>query len=210
MSPDTLELLNRKVERLRQEHVGRLLSADTAALGTIDLARKATISACFEQVLRQTSEALSDYTKRVNAEVLAVIEETNAIVALSDKEPILQIVLQHFDENLYLERFRLFGESISRTFGRAGMTIDLAPYRPDLVNAKLHTGAANSISQSVSSLADELEVVIQRQRNAVVSSPTASESKLEKANRLVKLEPNFFGVGLNLNYLIRRLLGRRE
>ena len=36
------------------------------------------------------------------------------------------------------------------------------------------------------------------------------DGKMEVANKVLKLEPNFMGIGININYLIRRLFGKKE
>ena len=210
MSPDTLALIERKVARLRDEHVEHLLSIFNEAINKVDRQRKPTISTGMELLLHRTSEALTAYMAKVKGEVLVVLEETKSPFAAEDKAAVLAITLRYFDESIYLQRFRIFSESLHRHFGRAGMKIDLLAFRPDIAEARLHSGCSNEIRRFASSFADDLEIVIQRQRVTSSKATSILEGKVEQINKAIKIEPNFFGIGVNFNYLIRRWLGKKE
>jgi len=210
MAPDTLALIERKVARLRDDHIGHLLSISSEAFKEVDIQRKSTVEKGLELLLRRTSEALADFVAKVKGEVITVLEETKSPFLAEDKFAVLAITLRHFDESIYVDRVRLFGESLHRHFGRAGRTIDLSAFRPDLAEARLHIACSNRISRFASSFADDLELLVQRQRATASHAASPTEGKLEQVNKVIKIEPNFFGIGVNVNYLIRRWLGKKE
>ena len=166
MSPETLALIERRVTRLRDEHVNQLLSASIEALDIIQVQRKATISDGMELLLLRTSEALSGYIANVKQDVIGVINSTNSTFGAQDKTAVLTATMKYFPDAIYTERFSIFLESIVRHFSRAGMNIDLLAYRPDIFVARLSAGCSTVISRFGSSFADDLEIVIHRQKAA--------------------------------------------
>ena len=212
MTPELRSLLQRTFERLHREHIGHLLELGDKALRQIDVSRPGTTRAAFESLLSTTSQELARHLTSLLAELLAVIEGTHAEITSEIKLQIVGLATTYLDASLYSERLKKFEESIGRHFGRAGRSFNIADVRTDLIASRLSVGSQNQIIRFTGHLADKLEVVVQRQAFAAASmkSTEKREGKLEQANRFVKLEPNVFGIGFNLNYLIRRLFGRKE
>ena len=76
MPPQVLELLERRLSRLHDEHGNRLPFQDNEALETVDIHRRVTISDAYEKLLTGTALALSEYCERVRSEVLQFADET--------------------------------------------------------------------------------------------------------------------------------------
>lgn len=164
MAPDVLELLKRKLTRLRVEHETRLVFQDSETLRIIEVARRATISNAYEKLIQDTITMLSEYCHQVRNEVLKVADETSNELSANDRVLIQSVVTAQFDPDLYLKRFDGFGDAIIRHFGRCGVSIDLSVYRLDLYRARHQVGTANSITRFLSSLNDDIELLIQRKR----------------------------------------------
>jgi len=164
MEPDVLELLKRRLARLRVEHESRLVCQDSEVLRTIDVVRKATIANAYEKLLQDTIDTLAEYCHQVRDEVLKVADETSTEWSSNDQGLIQSVVTAQFDPDLYLNRFEGFGEAIIRHFGRRGTSIDLSMYRLDIYRARHQAGTANSITRFLSSLNDDIELLIQRKR----------------------------------------------
>jgi hypothetical protein len=209
MAPDLQALLERARDRLRDEHVAHLLEIGNDALRQVDVARPGTAHAAFEGLPSAFAEALSRHLASLSSELLSIIENTGVTITDEGKRSILEIAGHSLDKQLYAKRLAIFQEGLGRQFGRAGRSFDVGAVRTDLIAARIAVDSENRILRCKAALADKLEVIAQGQAAASAVTDKA-EGKLEQANRLVKLEPNFFGIGLNLNYLIRRLFGRKE
>lgn len=209
MTPDALALIDRKLTRAREAHVSELLSVLSAAIAVIHPERRKSISESLALFNERTLSALRNYSAQVQTIVLSIIEDTSTNFGIEDKTTVLTAVERHFDPSLYVDRFRIYEEAIERHMARFGNTFNLSNFRADLTRALNQVASTNFIRTFLASFADDLEVVARRQTRQL--QPTSnSEGKLEQANRLIKLEPNLFGIGINLNYLIRRLMGKRD
>lgn len=217
MSPETLELLNRRLARTHKEHMWELSSAVQNALRIVNPSRKATISESLDAFRKGTAAAQAEYGAKLRAEVMLIIEQTNQqALDQAAKAAILRVTSTYLNDDLYTHRFQGFEEAFNRHVGGQGLSIDLALFRFDIAKSLYEVGSLNFVRSTHDKLADDLELIVQRVSSvALHAQPTgatkpAAESKLEQANRLVKLEPNLFGIGFNLNYLIRKLMGKNE
>ena len=215
MTPATLALLDRRLARILKEHGWSLSDAVSQVLTALNVSRKATISHSFDKFRSVSAEAQRAYGQSLCAEVTLVVQQTQQSLDSDGKSQILQVLAKHLNDGLYAQRFAQFEEAIGRHFGRAGMQVDLTPFRPDIARSLYEVDSKNFVISTNAKLADDLELFIQRSTSAppeqqpeAMAAP--SESKLEQANRLFKLEPNLFGFGINLNYLLRRLMGKKE
>lgn len=162
MALEFLEVLKRRLARLREEHGSRLVFQASDALRTIDLARRATLSGAYEKLLHDTATQLAEYCRQVRAEVLKVADETVTELSANDQICIVSVVTAQFEPDQYLKRFDSFGDSVVRHFGRSGVAIDLSAYRLHLYRARHHAGTANAITLFLSSLNDDIELLMQR------------------------------------------------
>lgn len=215
MTPATLALLDRRLARILKEHNWSQSDAVSQALAALDVSRRATISHSFDKFRSASAAAQQAYGQSLCAEVALVVQQTQQSLDSEGKSQILQVVAKHLNDDMYAKRFSQFEEAIGRHFGRAGMQVDLIPFRPDIARSLYDVSSKSFVLSTTAKLADDLELFVQRplavspqQQPEAKAEPT--ESKLEQANRFFKLEPNFFGFGFNLNYLLRRLMGKKE
>lgn len=210
MTADILDLLDRSLSRVREEHVSVLLTVLNEAVSVIHSTRRATVPESLKLFEEKTFHARKDYFSQVRLAVLSVIEGTNAGFTSENKSAILALVAKHVESSLYLARFTAYEGAVARHVARFGSPFQLCDFRVDLTKASYEVSSVNSIRSFLAALSDDLEIVAQKWKNSPASVGVTQEGKMEQANRLIKLEPNFFGIGVNLNYLIRRLLGKRE
>lgn len=210
MGPKTLTLIDRKLSRIQMEYEWRLALVLEESLHILKPDRKASIGESYEHYKKATANALSDHVKKVHAEIISIIEQSKNSLSEEGKTQIMQLLPKYVSDELYIDRYQAFEGAVVRQFGRWGMKLDLTVYRTDLVKSLYLVGSANVIRQAIDKLADDLELVIQRRPTLLSSAPQFQESKLEQVNHLFKLEPNIFGIGLNLNYLIRRWFGKKS
>lgn len=209
MTPDALALISRKLSRAHDAHVNELLSILNAAIAVLHPERRKSISESLGLFNDRTLSALSDYSAQVRTIVFTIIDDTINNFRSGDETSVLTAVERHFDPALYVSRFRSHEEAVKRHMARFGTPFGLSDYRTDLVWALNQVSVTNFIRTFLASFADDLEVVARRQTEQL-QPPSSSEGKLEQATRLIKLEPNLFGIGINLNYLIRRLMGKHD
>jgi hypothetical protein len=205
-----LGILERNLFRGREEHVGALLAVLTEALSVIHPQRRATVSECLKLFNDKTFGALQDYVAQVRSTTLSVIEDSQVCFTSSDKYAVLAIVEKFVEPSLYIARFAAFEGAIGRHLARFGSLIQLNDFRPDINKASYQAGTSNINRRFLAALSDDLEMVAQKQKNISTPATSTPEGKWEQANRLVKLEPNIFGIGINFPYLIRRWLKRRN
>jgi hypothetical protein len=206
MKTEVIKLLERRLERVQQEHVERLLAVLDEALKLIKIERRATVGDSLEHFKQATWAAQSAYGDRLREEVLLVVKEVRQAVGADEKKEILAIASKYLSGDLYDVRFRCYESAFERHIASYGVKINLADFRADLVKALYQAASLNFISSTRAKLADDLELLVLRASR----DSAAPEGKFEQANRFIKLEPNIFGLGFNLNYLIRRLFGRKE
>lgn len=206
----TLALLDRRLARVRKEHVWRLQSILDESLQIVRVDRPPTVSESLEHFKQATVAAQSEYGAKVRGEILSVVEQTQRELSAAGKAAVLKLSSKYFHAALYMERFGIYEGALVRHVRRHGSSMELAVFRPDLVKSLYEVGSINFVQSTSAALADDLELIVQRAAPVSSSRPSMPEGKLEQANRFVKLEPNFFGIGFNLNYVIRRLLGKRE
>lgn len=178
MVPDVLELLKHRLARLREEHGRSLVFQDSETLRTIDLARKTTISTAYEKLLQDTFTTLAEYCRQLRNEVLTAVDETVTESSTNDQISIISLATAQFEHDIYLKRFDLFGESVARHFGRRSITIDISAYRLDLYKARHHAGTADAITCFLSSLNDDIELIMQRKRRETVEQNRQTKKHL--------------------------------
>lgn len=171
MSPEALELLERRLSRLCEQHGSQLPFEDNEALKAIDLHRKATITEAYERLLSSTASALAHYLDQVRSNVLLVAEETAVELSSTDRDTVLRVASSKLDPSLYIRRFDLFGEAVGRYFGRAGMSIELEKYRTDLYRTRQQAGTGTTISRFLASLGDDLDLLVQRKQRIAAERP---------------------------------------
>ena len=208
MSREPEEIFASQLRRLHDEHVGRLLDASSKAHDVFDPTSIRTLGRSVA-LYRQLAEGeLRDYTKRVQSEALRTLE----LEPLDQLEGAvlsrLQAVKQNLKTDLYPNRLKLLFEGFGRQSTRMG--VELPPTGPSHEVALHSAATANHISTFLGHLRDEADLLLVRRRQGHAVEPQASEKPAEQINQMVKLEPNLFGIGININYLIRRWLKRTK
>lgn len=209
MTQNVFDLLDRKIGRLKDEHVSKLLLILNESLKLVDVSRRSTVRDSLDYFARATVEALKQYAAGVRNEVLSLVEQSQIGLAEGSKASALGVVSKHFDDSLYANRFRIYEEAFDRHIRRFGASIDLAVFRSDLIKASHHVATTNFVRGFLASLADDLETLVLRVDQSAAVVATHKETSLEQANRLFNLEPNIFGIGINLNYVIGKLLRKK-
>ncbi len=207
---DILGLLERRLFRAREEHVSALLGVPSEVVSVIHPQRRATVLESLKLFNDKTFRALQDYVTQVRSTTLSVIECSQICFTYNDKSAVLAIVEKYVEPSLYVARFASFEGAVARHLSRFGSPIQLNDFHPDLTKALYEAGTSNAIRRFLAALSDDLEMVAQKQKTPSALEVTTPEGKWEQANQLIKLEPNVFGIGVNLNYLISRWLKWRE
>lgn len=213
-----IDLIDRKLNHLHDEHVDDLLSIANRVVNKIEPSRKekiesstnATISNSLRAIPQETLAALSRYGDNIIREVTSTISGLNIDLDENDKRVITTVVKKYLEESLYEKRFQSSLNSIHRHLGRYGTSADLQRYGLDIQKSSHDIGVKNIIRRNIAKLQNDLDVFILRKHYQIKTESESEESKLDKANKAIKLEPNFFGFGLNLNYLINRWIRRKK
>ncbi len=210
MPSESLLLIESKLARLRSEHESRLLFLGREPLAKFNPMRKATFGESLSTYVEATGAELAKYIGLLRVEVLSLSEQLLLPLSPETVATVLAAVERQLDPPLYPRRLKLFEEAMIRKGATCGLRVGEWGGRTDITASLHHAATANLILRSVSALKDDLELLRLRSSASNPAATPEPESKLERTNRLVKLEPNVFGIGLNLNYLIRRLLGKKE
>ena len=93
MPPQVLELLERRLSRLHDEHGNRLPFQDNEALETVDIHRRVTISDAYEKLLTGNALALSlvrgEGVRKLGSQEVGVRSCNQAIASLQDLTPLI-------------------------------------------------------------------------------------------------------------------------
>jgi bifunctional DNA-binding transcriptional regulator/antitoxin component of YhaV-PrlF toxin-antitoxin module len=205
-----IELIDRKLSHVYKKHVGELLDITNRLVSQIEPNKNATIASSLEAIPQDTLVVLARYGDDITREVIGTVSGLNVDLEDKDKQTITATVEKYLEESFYEKRFQIFLESIHRQLGRYGMNVDLQQYRVDIQKSLYDVGTKNTIRSNIAKLHNELDTFILKKRSKTTNETEVQESKFEKANRAVKLEPNFFGIGLNVNYLLTKVFGKKK
>jgi hypothetical protein len=141
--------------------------------------------------------------KKFNSEISRVLGASGGFRNPDELDRMKELVSAHFQEERYLKRFEGFVESVDRAASQYELRLGRQGYRTDLAASVFEVGVKNSTRRAKSSVHAELALHLQ-------DKPVASEGGLPGINDIVDLKPNIAGFGINLNALIKRLMGRRK
>ena len=210
MSEESLHLLESRLARLQSEHESRLLSVSQEPLKKFDPTRMKTFSESLSFYAESASAELANHIKLVSQEVITHVEQLMVPISSDLMSSVLSSAERTLDSSLYLRRFKLFEEAMLRKGRSYGLHLDEWGMGTDIITSLHHVGTENCIREALSALKDALELIRLRSNKYNFTATEHNESNLEQANRFIKLEPNFFGIGINFNYLIRRWLRKKE
>jgi len=180
MTPAALSLLDRRLARIHKEHSSSLADALSQALAVLDVSRRATILRAFDKFRCDSAAAQQTYGQLLCAEVVLVVQEIQQSLNSGGKSQILQVVAKYLNDDLYVHNFVRLEEAIGRHFGRAGMQVDLAPYRPDIARSLYVVGSKNFVISANAQIDDDLELVVQRQQAVFAHSEDRSEGRIHR------------------------------
>lgn len=209
MKVETIELLQRKLERNSSAYttVQGKVAADSLALFEVN--SNASISKCLKHFRLSAARAMEEYGEQTRDIILTTLRNTGSTLDPEGKHQVEAVLRPFFTSELscYETRFQSFQGSLVRHMQGYGVAVDLHNYRPDIAQSQYVVHGTNLARRIRELVADDLEELVLRDA-ARVNADAATPSMLQEANQFLKLEPNFMGIGLNFNYLIRRLLGR--
>lgn len=155
----------------------------------------------FQKVAGLLLRAIACKEQRFNAEIARVLGSPSATLLAEELELAFNVVSPYFQDDLYINRFDRFVESVGRAGSRYGLQFDPQLYRVDLASALFVSGVKNGTRRGLASVHAELAVYQRHQ-------PVALEMTAPGLNEIVDLKPNFMGIGINLNALIKRIRGK--
>lgn len=135
--------------------------------------------------------------KRFNAEISRILSASGVSLRPEELDMARELVGAYFQEDRYVKRFDRFVESVGIAASRYGLKFDPQVYRVDLASALFSAGVKNGTRRGLASVHAELAIHVRKQ-------PLAPETETPGINDIVDLKPNFMGLGVNLNALIRR------
>jgi hypothetical protein len=203
-------LIKRGLARMNESHVHELTRVLEAALSVIHPNERRSGRESLEMFTSKSVETMNAFLQSAQEFVLSTVKSTNTLLTPAKVDELVSLVRGGLREDLYLGRFEGYESAFARRVASYGSTMKLSDFRADLSKAALHAGTSNRIRAFVRELEDALLTELERQGNTSPSEKKAEEDLGDQANRFIKLEPNFFGIGLNLNYLIQRLRGRKK
>ena len=210
LKPELGTLFRRGLARMRDAHEYDLARALDKSLSVIHPNQRRTGAESLKMFTKSTLEALNQHLVSVQRFVLETVESTLMTVTKDIAEELVNLVRGELYPELYCTRFEVYESAFTRHVAAYGAKMQLSDFRPDLKKAALQAGTSNRIRAFCDELGDALLIVVERQRNTMASPQKPREDVVDQANRFVKLEPNLFGIGFNINYLIRRMRGKKE
>lgn len=143
-------------------------------------------------------ESINKKRKLFTTEMCRILKESNQKINEQHVNLISEIIEEKFGADKYKNRINTFLSSIETIYSRYGLAFDQKQYRTDLIKSCYSCGIQNTTRKVRADIAAELQLIIIAQSN--------KSGFLSKANEVVDLKPNFFGLGINLNNLLKRII----
>lgn len=162
------------------------------------------IRSTFDDFISLTAETINQHSSETIRIIKSSIIESGAVVTDSFALKIIEISNSKVFVSKYLDKLPIFIGSIHRHYARMGYNFEKSKFRLDLVNARYEALVKNLVRRHDEILKSELDLLL-------LSSPKITQSeKSEKitlgdANKAIDLKPNFFGLGINFNYIFSRI-----
>ena len=112
-------------------------------------------------------------------------------------------IRRYFEEERYLGRLERFVEGVHRKAASYGIPFDPQLYRLDLATAAFTAGVKNGSRRGLASVSAELTLYAR-------SDKPNSAGRFAWLSEVIDLKPNFMGLGLNLNALLKKAWGRKK
>lgn len=157
-----------------------------------------------EGYLSHLGDALHRFEGKLTDEAIRVTRIVCPVLSAEEKSRITEVCELSLNAVFYENRFQIFCDAIIRHFSRFGIRIDLDAHGVNRFKARHHAGVKNKLREINGILDTELSLLIS---NHPKHYNEVSGSWL---NELLQLKPNFFGIGINLNYLISKFLRRKR
>ncbi|MDD5206979.1 MAG: hypothetical protein PHS17_16260 [Desulfobacterales bacterium] len=133
-----------------------------------------------------------------------VLVEFEGGLPKEDLEALRRFILSYFDDTKYLERMKSFLEAVARKFSSMGMSFRAAEWRTDLLASIFEVSVKNTLLDMCASIEADLTIIAVRSMTDTETGPSAFSS----INQCLELKPNFFGIGVNLNEVIQKLIAK--
>ncbi|MEL4204980.1 hypothetical protein C9E85_16035 [Plesiomonas shigelloides] len=155
----------------------------------------------FNKAANLISGVITCKEKRFNSEISRILSTSGGFCNSSELEFAKEFVSRFFEEELYLNRFEEFNKGVELAVRRYGLRLDGQAYRTDLASSLFEVEIKNSARRAVASVHAELTMHL-------TSDRIRSREYLPVADDIVDLKPNFMGLGINFNALIKWLRAR--
>lgn len=159
MSSEAFKLLESHLSRLRSEHAGKLLAVASTALETFDPTRKSTFGKSLEAYTQAATAEQASYCLRVRQQVESLAAELFLPLSAEARTDVLAVSARAFDETLYPNRFDLQTEAMVRKGRSYGLNVEEWGIRTDIQRSLHHVATSHLIRQTLTGLADELELL---------------------------------------------------
>ena len=93
---------------------------------------------------------------------------------------------------------------LGRHYSRMGIRFDQSKYRIDIASSKYEAMVKTLVRRNSEKLKTEMDILCLSASTKCLSE-VSKKLTINDVNNAVDLKPNFFGIGLNLNYLILRV-----
>ena len=204
MSDKLLKIIEKKIDLFIQPSfvdLGFKISALIKPLKPVDLNKLSSIIDEFTSIIGQT---INYHSEEIIKIIKTALMDSGIEVTKRLSNNILKINDSRNDKSKYLDRLPNFLEMIGRHYSRMGIRFDQSKYRIDIASSKYEAMVKTLVRRNSEKLKTEMDILC---LSVSPKGPVEVSKKLtiNDVNKAVDLKPNFFGIGLNLNYLISRV-----
>ena len=157
----------------------------------------------FQEVANVWLRAIYCKEQRFNAEIAHIFEASNSFLPADRMEEAKKVIARYFEEERYLGRLERFVEGVHRKAASYGIPFDPRLYRLDLATAAFTAGVKNGSRRGLAAVSAELTLYAR-------SDKPNSAGRFAWLSEVIELKPNFMGLGLNLNALLKKAWGARN
>ena len=197
MTEKIIEIINSKIDIFLKPGLADL-GFDTSNLITNlkpeDLKK---IDSTLKDFTSIVGKSINNLSEKIVQTVKIVILESNIQLSQDLSAKIHDLVGSKLYFEIFEKRFKIFIESIDRHYQRMGIVPQWGNYRLDLSSTKYEAFIKTILRKNLIQLNSELELI------RLLKEP--KDVQEDFLNNAVDLKPNFFGLGLNVNYIISKI-----
>lgn len=163
LSERSVDVIQQRLKLLYDDHVSELLGILNRNIESIKPDQQASVSDSIKNFNNDTRVSLLKHGDTVTSGLTSTLEKLEiATLTESEKNKLVEVVESYLNPDLYLKRFNIFLQSITRHMQRRGLAMDLRDYRVDMPRSICEASAKNLCRTILQKIRIELDILVEK------------------------------------------------